>query len=171
MGRMAADIELELPGVRLRARTWGTTSGPLALALHGFPDTAHTWRHLGPHLADLGWHVVAPHTRGYAPSGLPADGSYHVGALMADAVAIHAHLGGDDRAVLIGHDWGAITANALAGHPDNPYARVVSLAVPPISAMAGLPVRLLPGQARRSWYIAYNQIPVLAERTRERLIR
>jgi pimeloyl-ACP methyl ester carboxylesterase len=163
-------VDLHLPQVRLRALTWGPEDGPLAVALHGFPDTAHTWRHLGPVLAERGWRVVAPFTRGYAPSGLPTDRSFHVGALMADAVAVHAHLGGDDRAVLVGHDWGAITANALAAHPDSPYARVVSLAVPPISAMARLPARLLPGQARRSWYIGYHQLPLLPERTHRRLI-
>ena len=40
---------------------------------------------------------------------------------MADAVALHGALGGDERTVLVGHDWGAITANALGAHPDSPY--------------------------------------------------
>jgi hypothetical protein len=30
-------------------------SGPLALCLHGFPDTAHTWEHLLPALAGAGF--------------------------------------------------------------------------------------------------------------------
>ena len=85
------------------------------VALHGFPDTAWTWRHLGPHLAARGHRVVAPFLRGYAPSGAADRRRYHVGALMADAVALHDALGGDDRAVLVGHDWGAIAANALGG--------------------------------------------------------
>ena len=54
-------MEIELDQVTLTALTWGPEDGPLAVLLHGFPDTAHTWRHLGPHLADLGWRVVAPH--------------------------------------------------------------------------------------------------------------
>ena len=112
--------------------------------------------------------VVAPHLRGYAPSGLAADGSYHVGALMADAVALHGELGGDDRAVLVGHDWGAITANALGGHPDSPYGRVVTLAVPPLSALAGASPRLIPRQLRMSWYTLFNQLPLLPERTVDR---
>ncbi|MFZ1488379.1 MAG: hypothetical protein WAS51_00415, partial [Ilumatobacteraceae bacterium] len=41
-------------------------SGPLALCLHGFPDTAHTWRHLLPRLAAAGYRAVAPFLRGYA---------------------------------------------------------------------------------------------------------
>jgi len=163
-----AVLEVSLPTVRLSCLTWGPVDGPLVVALHGFPDTAWTWRHLGPHLAARGMRVVAPHLRGYAPSGLADDGCYHVGALMADAAALPAELGGDDRAVLVGHDWGAITANALGAHPDSPYARIVSLAVPPLGAMGGAPLRLTPRQLRLSWYTVFNQLPFLPERTVDR---
>src|SRR6476646_5540966 len=91
-------------------------SGPLALCLHGFPDSAHTWRHLLPALADAGYHAVAPFQRGYAPTGLPADGAYQTGALAADANALHEALGGSGDAVLIGHDWGATATYAAAAH-------------------------------------------------------
>jgi pimeloyl-ACP methyl ester carboxylesterase len=57
-------------------------SGPLALCLHGFPDTAHTWRHPLPVLAGAGFHAVAPFMRGYAPTAVPADGAYQLGALI-----------------------------------------------------------------------------------------
>jgi pimeloyl-ACP methyl ester carboxylesterase len=73
-------------------------SGPLALCLHGFPDTAHTWRHLLPLLAGAGFHAVAPFMRGYAPTAIPADGAYQLGALVADTVALHEVLGGDGDA-------------------------------------------------------------------------
>ncbi|WP_028653044.1 alpha/beta fold hydrolase [Nocardioides halotolerans] len=160
-------LEVALPGVRLSCLTWGPREAPLVVALHGFPDTAWTWRHLGPHLAARGLRVVAPFLRGYAPSGLAADG-YHVGGLMADAVALHGALGGDERTVLVGHDWGAITANALGAHPDSPYRRIASLAVPPLGAMQGAPLRLAPRQVRQSWYTVFNQLPVLPERTVDR---
>jgi pimeloyl-ACP methyl ester carboxylesterase len=171
MATEPTQMTIELPEVTLEALTWGPDDGPLALLLHGFPDTAHTWRHLGPHLAAEGWRVVAPHLRGYAPSGLPRDGSFHVGALMADAVGVHERLGGDERSVLVGHDWGAIAANALAGHDACPFESVVALAVPPLGAVQDLDVRLLLQQAPRSWYILFNQLPFLPERTRERLVR
>ena len=64
---------VRLPTHDVHCLTWGPDDGPLAVALHGFPDTAHTWRHLGPHLAGLGMRVVAPHLRGYAPSGLAGE--------------------------------------------------------------------------------------------------
>jgi pimeloyl-ACP methyl ester carboxylesterase len=164
-------IHVDVDGLRFAVLAEGPADGPLAVCLHGFPDTAHTWRHLGPSLAAEGYRVVAPFTRGYAPSTTPRDGRSDVGALMADAVGLHAALGGDEAAVLIGHDWGAITANGLAGHRDSPFSRVVSMAVPPIPA---LPLRstlpLLPGQARRSWYIGFNQLPALPERSLDRLV-
>lgn len=85
-------------------------AGPLALCLHGFPDTAHTWRYLLPQLAAAGFHAAAPFMRGYAPSAVPRNECYSIGALVADATALHQALGGDDQAVLIGHDWGAEAA-------------------------------------------------------------
>ena len=162
-----AVLEVTLPTVRLSCLAWGPPDGPLVVALHGFPDTAWTWRHLGPHLAAEGLRVVAPFLRGYAPSGLASDG-YHVGALMADAAALHRELGGDERTVLVGHDWGAITANALGAHPDSPYRRIVALAVPPLGAVQGAPLRLGPRQLRMSWYTLFNQLPLLPERTVDR---
>jgi pimeloyl-ACP methyl ester carboxylesterase len=108
-------------------------SGPLALCLHGFPDSAHSWRYLLPALADAGFHAVAPFMRGYAPTGIPADGCFGLGALVADAVALHDALGGDDRAVLIGSDWGAETAYGAAAFAPDRWRRVVTLGVPPLA--------------------------------------
>jgi pimeloyl-ACP methyl ester carboxylesterase len=34
-------------------------SGPLALCLHGFPDSARTWQRLLPELAAAGFHAAA----------------------------------------------------------------------------------------------------------------
>src|SRR5690349_4272788 len=108
-------------------------SGPLALCLHGFPDSAHTWRHLLPALAGAGFHAVAPFSRGYAPTAIPEDACYGLGARVRDAVALHETLGGDDRAVLIGHDWGAETAYGAAAFAPARWRRVVTLAVPPLA--------------------------------------
>src|SRR5215471_15023357 len=106
-------------------------SGPLALCLHGFPDSARTWRHLLRVLAGAGFHAVAPFMRGYAPTGMPADGVYSIGALAADAIALHEVLGGGSDAVLIGHDWGAENAYGAAAFSADRWRRLVTLAVPP----------------------------------------
>ena len=79
-------VRITANGMTFECLTAGD-SGPLALCLHGFPDTAHGWRHLLPALADAGYRAVAPFMRGYAPSDVPADASYQTGALALDAVA------------------------------------------------------------------------------------
>lgn len=170
---------IDLGAVALASLTWGELDDrdrPLAVLVHGFPDTAHTWRHLGPALADAGYRVVAPFTRGYAPSGLPADGSYHVPALMHDVLALHRAYDGDGRAALVGHDWGAITANGVAASSANPFGAIVSLAVPPFSVMnprrddLARWLRILPRQAGLSWYTMFNQLPRLPERRFDALV-
>jgi pimeloyl-ACP methyl ester carboxylesterase len=72
-------LDVTAPAVRLRALTWGPDDGPIALFLNGFPDIAYAWRRVAPAVADAGWRVVVPFLRRYAPSSIPADGSYHVG--------------------------------------------------------------------------------------------
>lgn len=132
--------------------------GPLAICLHGFPDSAYTWRHLLPDLAERGFRAVAPFLRGYAPTGVPADGLYQSGAVAADALALHAALGGDGDAVLIGHDWGALAAYGAAGYAPERWARVVTAAVPPPATVAN--GFLSYQQLQRSWYMFFFQSPM-----------
>ena len=108
-------------------------SGPLALCLHGFPDSPHSFRHLVANLAAAGWHAVAPFMRGYAPTSVARDGDYSLGALAADANELHQALGGDERSVLIGSDWGAEAAYAAASTAPELWRRVVTLAIPPLA--------------------------------------
>ena len=131
-------IDVHAPAVELKALTWGPPDGPIALCLHGFPDTAYGWRNFAPRLAESGWRVVAPFMRGYAPSSIPSDGSYHLGALMDDALQVRSAAGGTDRDVVIGHDWGAMAANGLAAMPDSPFAKAVIMSVPPAAAFRPL---------------------------------
>jgi pimeloyl-ACP methyl ester carboxylesterase len=129
--------------------------GPLALCLHGFPDSAWTWRHLLPALADAGFRAVAPFLRGYAPSAVPADGRYQTAALALDACGLHDALGADGDAVIIGHDWGAMATYIAANHEPERWRRVVTMAVPPAGAVAG--GFLTYAQLKRSWYMFFFQ--------------
>ncbi|MGV0626789.1 alpha/beta fold hydrolase [Mycolicibacter minnesotensis] len=165
-------IDVATPGVALKALSWGTPGNPVALCLHGFPDTAYGWRRVAPRLVAAGWHVVAPFMRGYAPSSIPADGSYHVGALMDDALRVYRAVGGTGRDVVIGHDWGALAATGLAAMPDSPFAKAVIMSVPPPAVLRGVRGKgrlalagKLPAQLLRSWYISYFQLPWLPERS------
>jgi pimeloyl-ACP methyl ester carboxylesterase len=146
----------------------------LALCLHGFPDTPYGFRKIAPRLVESGYRVVAPFMRGYAPSSIPADGSYHIGALMDDALRVRSAATGTERDVVIGHDWGAIAATGLAAMPDSPFTRAVIMSVPPTAAFRrsgggaaerGRLIGHLVRQVFRSWYIIYFQFPWLPERS------
>ncbi|MGK5554900.1 alpha/beta fold hydrolase [Actinomadura kijaniata] len=143
----------------------GPGDGPLALCLHGFPDSAHTWRHLLPELAGAGYRAVAPFMRGYAPTEVPEDGAFQTGALAADAVALHEALGGDGNAVIIGHDWGAFATYGAAAHSPGRWRKAVTLAVPPVGAMMNAFSSY--EQLKRSFYIFLFQTP-LAEAVLDR---
>src|SRR6201997_5633163 len=133
---MAEPHWIDVPGPvgDLKALTWGPDDAPIALCLHGFPDTAYGWRNVGPRLVESGWRVVAPFMRGYAPSSIPSDGDYHIGALMDDALRVRSAAGGTERDVVVGHDWGALAAAGLAAMPDSPFAKAVIMSVPPPAA-------------------------------------
>jgi pimeloyl-ACP methyl ester carboxylesterase len=107
--------------------------GPLALCLHGFPDCADGWRPVMAGLAANGYRAVAPYMRGYAPTDVPDDGRYQSGVLVSDANALHEALGGDARAVVIGHDWGAFGAYGAPRLAPERWSRAVVASVPPAS--------------------------------------
>lgn len=128
---------------------------PLAVLQHGFPDTPATWRHLAPRLVEDGYRVAMPWLRGYGPS-VPGGDRTTIGRYAADVGAIHRALGGDDRSVLVGHDWGAAAAWAAAA--GGSWRAVVGIAVPPGPALHGFLHDL--DQLWRSRYMFQAQLPV-----------
>lgn len=104
-------------------------TGPLVLLVHGFPDTAHTWDATLPALAAAGYRAVAPFTRGYHPTSVPADGKYDTDTLGQDLLALIAALG-EERAVIVGHDWGASAAYSAAAQGPERVRMIVTLAIP-----------------------------------------
>lgn len=131
--------------------------GPLVLCLHGFPDTAYSYRALLPRLAQAGYCAVAPFLRGYFPTSLASDGDYSVTALAYDALALIDALG-FERAFVIGHDWGAYAAYLAANLAP---ARIEKLVVGCVPHLHDAPFRWR--QLRRSWYVIFFQLPILAE--------
>jgi pimeloyl-ACP methyl ester carboxylesterase len=145
-------------GLQIAYLEAGPPDGPLALCLHGFPDSPHTWRYLLPELAGAGYHAVAPFLRGYAPTAIPADGLYQVGALARDANSLHAELGGGSDAVIIGHDWGALATYAAVAHQPERWHRAVTMAVAPTASIMGSFFTF--SQLQRSWYTFFFQSPL-----------
>ncbi len=133
------------------------------LLLHGFPDTAHSFRNQLLALADAGYRAIAPMMRGYEPGSQPADGDYSLPALCSDVVAWLDEL--DVPTVhLVGHDWGAAVAYVVgAAHPER-FTTITALAIPPLTRIPGA-LRHVPRQLLLSWYMTWFQLPVIAERS------
>ena len=114
--------------VTLRVAVEG--EGPLIILVHGWPELWYSWRHQIKPLAGAGYRVVAPDVRGYGGSDKPQSvETYDMATLMADVVGLIDAFG-EDRAILIGHDWGApIVWNTAALHADR-VAAVAGMSVP-----------------------------------------
>jgi pimeloyl-ACP methyl ester carboxylesterase len=121
-------LRIKVNGVELAYLEEG--SGTLILLLHGFPDTARTWTQTLNFLADHSFRSVALFQRGYYPSEIPMDGDYTIRRLAEDALALIAQLGAT-KAIVIGHDWGALAAYAAAALAPEKIAAIVTLAIPP----------------------------------------
>jgi pimeloyl-ACP methyl ester carboxylesterase len=149
---------IEAGGMRFGALEAGEPGGRLVLCLHGFPDSAWTWRHLLAVLADAGHYAVAPFLRGYAPTELPAT-EVRIVDLVADLLALEELLRGGEpgTSVAIGHDWGAAVVHAALEAEPGRWACTVSESVPPA---AGFSIEAIsPAQLRRSWYSFLFQLP------------
>jgi epoxide hydrolase 4 len=137
--------------------TQGT--GPLIVLLHGFPEFWYSWRHQIPFLAEHGYTVVAPDLRGYNDTDKPRTG-YNVSTLLRDIVGLIKGLG-QEKAIIIGHDWGGVLAWSFALRYPQMTERLVVLNAPhPQAFMREL--RTLQ-QLRKSWYMFFFQIPWLPE--------
>ncbi len=105
-------------GVELDVTIGGADDAPAIFFLHGFPESARTWRHQMAALA-TNYRVIAPDQRGFARSSKP-DGveNYTHDKPVGDLIALADALG-IATFTLVGHDWGGAIAWAAAlGHPD-----------------------------------------------------
>ena len=132
----------------------------LALALHGFPECAYSWRLQLPLLARLGYRVWAPNQRGYGRSSRPSRIEDYAIEHLLDDVAGLIDAAGCRETVLLGHDWGAVVAWFFAMRKLRPIDRLVIMNVPhPATFLTNRSVR----QMLRSWYALFFQIPRLPE--------
>jgi len=125
-----AHHDVSLGDVTLRVTEAGDPAAPAIVLCHGFPELAFSWRHQVPVLADVGYHVLAPDQRGYGWSSAPSEVSaYGIEHLTGDLVAL-LDARAIDRAVFVGHDWGALIVWQMAQlHPDRVRA-VIGVSVP-----------------------------------------
>ena len=153
---------IETNGIRLHVMEQGPADGPLVILLHGFPEFWYGWRSQIDPLAEAGFRVWAPDQRGYNLSDKPAGiGAYTIDKLVADIVGL-IDAAGQEKATIIGHDWGAVVAWWLAATYPHRLNRLVCLNVPHYAVMFRF-LRRSPRQIMHSWYAGFFQIPWLPE--------
>jgi len=138
-------------------------AGPLVALLHGFPELWYSWRHQLTTLADAGYHAVAPDQRGYGQTDRPqAIDAYTMPHLVGDLIGLLDALQ-EERAVVVGHDWGAPVAwNAALWRPDR-VRGVVGLSVPFRPRGERPPLAFFRGAEGPQFYQLYFQEPGVAE--------
>jgi pimeloyl-ACP methyl ester carboxylesterase len=109
--------------------------GPLLVLIHGFPDYWYTWRDQMPALAEH-FHVVAIDQRGYNLSDKPDKvEDYAIPKLVGDVEAVLKHFK-QDKAVIVGHDWGGIVAWTFATYHPEKTDRLIILNLPHPNGLA-----------------------------------
>jgi len=130
----AADLESRVQhgyadsnGVKIHYASLGT--GPLIVMIHGFPDYWYTWRDQIEGLADR-YQVVAIDQRGYNLSDHPEGvENYDMRLLIGDVAAVIKNLG-QEKAIIVGHDWGGAVAWQFAMHVPQMTDKLIILNLP-----------------------------------------
>lgn len=140
----------------------GPSGGRLVVLLHGFPEFWYGWRkHIHP-LVEAGYNVLVPDQRGYNVSEKPPGvRNYQVDVLAKDVVEL-VDMFEQEKAVLVGHDWGGVVAWETALRYPERLEKLVILNAPHPDVMTRFFFSSLE-QLRRSWYIFFFQIPGFPE--------
>jgi pimeloyl-ACP methyl ester carboxylesterase len=101
---------------------------PIVL-LHGFPDTPEGWSGTRDALNEAGYRTIVPYLRGYHPETLVPGRGYGGREIAEDAIRLLDAIG-IDRAVLVGHDWGAAIAYRAAAMAPERVSAVCGVAIP-----------------------------------------
>lgn len=149
-------------GLRFDVRDGGPRGGEVVVLLHGFPQDGSAFDDVVPALHEAGLRTLVPDQRGYSPDARPQGRSaYTLTEVARDVVAL-LDAAGVRRAHVVGHDWGGAVTWALAARHGDRLRSATVLSTPHPAAMAWALTRST--QALRSWYMAFFQVPGLADR-------
>ncbi|WAU82875.1 alpha/beta hydrolase [Streptomyces sp. Qhu-G9] len=152
---------IDANGIRLHIAEEG--EGPLVVLLHGFPEAWHSWHHQFGPLAAAGFRVVAPDQRGYGSSDHPDDvDAYSILHLVGDVVGL-IHALGEEKAYVVGHDWGAPVAWHTALLRPDVVLGVAGLSVPPPFRGAEPPLAAMETMFDGKFYWNYFNQPGVAD--------
>lgn len=145
--------------------------GPLVLLCHGWPESWYSWRHQILALAKAGYRVVAPDMRGYGGTEAPeAIEHYTLFHMVGDMVGLLKALG-EEKAVVMGHDWGAPVAWHCALLRPDIFRAVVGMSVPWSPPSHTNMLSALRKRGITTFYIQYFQKPGIAEAELQKNVR
>lgn len=160
---------VEANGIELHVREEG--EGDLVVLCHGFPELAYSWRHQIPALTAAGYRVLAPDMRGYGRSSAPkAPETYDVATLCGDMTGLLDALG-EERAIFVGHDWGANVVWQLAVLAPERVRAVAGLSVPFVPRAPAAPIPIMRRHLGEDFYIVWFQEPGVADEALARDVR
>ncbi len=138
-------------------------SGETVVLLHGFPEFWYGWRKQIPVLAQH-YRVLAPDMRGYNLSDKPPHVNDYRMELLASDIAEFIKAMGVEKAIVVGHDWGAAVAWATAALFPEAVSKLAILNVPHPAEMKRAFLGFNLKQWLRSWYIFFFKLPVIPEK-------
>jgi pimeloyl-ACP methyl ester carboxylesterase len=154
--------QVDVGDLTFDVRVDGPEDGRPVLLLHGFPETSLSWSSVTPLLTRAGLRTYAPDQLGYSPGARPGEVEAYSTPNLTQVTADLMTALGVDRADVVGHDWGANVAWALAGwHPDR--VRSLTAVSVPHPAAYTVAYRTDPEQKERSGYIRLFWQPGKAE--------
>jgi pimeloyl-ACP methyl ester carboxylesterase len=141
--------------IRLAVHELG--DGPPLILVHGFPELAYSWRHQLPALAAAGYRAIAPDMRGYGGSDKPRlVTDYTIQHLVGDIEGLMAALS-IERAVIVGHDWGAMITWQMALLAPQKMAGLICLNIPHIPRPPINPITYMRFKLGKDFYIVNFQ--------------
>jgi len=129
--------------------------GKLLLLLHGFPDFWYVWRFQIHELARH-FRVVAPDLRGYNKTDKPEGvDNYRLNLISADVLGL-VHALGEEKATIVGHDWGGAVAWSFAAFNPEHIEKLIILNAPHPNAYITR-TKTMFRQLQKSWYVFFFQ--------------
>ncbi|MBC7191505.1 alpha/beta fold hydrolase [Marinobacter sp.] len=162
-------------GVRLFARTWGDSTHPAMVLVHGYPDNHSVWSRVAEHLANR-FFVIAWDVRGAGASDAPSRlRDYRLSRLASDMQAVVDQLIPERDFHLAAHDWGSVQSwESVTDGPLTGRIRSFTSISGPCLDHVGFVLRRkalslsladkesLLRQLGSSWYVMFFQLPVFA---------
>jgi pimeloyl-ACP methyl ester carboxylesterase len=145
-------LRVDVGDLTFDVRADGPDDGRPVLLLHGFPETSASWAAVTPRLTGAGLRTYAVDQLGYSPGARPAEVDAYALTNLAQVTADLMTAMDVPVADVVGHDWGANVAWALAAWHEDRIRSLTAVSVPHPAAFTAA-WRSDPEQQERSAYI------------------